>query len=245
VVSEIVHASARQLPCHSHEAAYFSMLLSGRYAEQVGQRTHESRPFAVTFHPPNFSHRDRIGEAGARFFNVDVEPSWIASRGIDLTNVPPGLLADDASVLAARAYAQHRAGALGTTVVESFVWELIGDATRVRAVPERRQPRWMKECLQLLHGSLGRRVTIAEVARTVDIHPVHLSREFRRRFGRTVGEHLQVLRVRAACALLGDPGRSLADIAAATGFADQSHFTRVFHTLVGCSPGRYRSILVS
>jgi len=35
-------------------------------------------------------------------------------------------------------------------------------------------------------------------------------------------------------------GRALADVALATGFADQAHFTRVFRAGVGLSPGQYR-----
>jgi AraC family transcriptional regulator len=35
-------------------------------------------------------------------------------------------------------------------------------------------------------------------------------------------------------------GLSLAEIAISAGFANQSHFTRVFSTLVGVSPGEWR-----
>jgi AraC-like DNA-binding protein len=40
--------------------------------------------------------------------------------------------------------------------------------------------------------------------------------------------------------MLTDAGASLADVACATGFADQSHFTRVFSRTVGMSPGAWR-----
>jgi AraC-like DNA-binding protein len=39
---------------------------------------------------------------------------------------------------------------------------------------------------------------------------------------------------------LQDPDRELADIAQLCGFADQSHFTRVFSRSEGYSPGRWR-----
>jgi AraC-like DNA-binding protein len=42
---------------------------------------------------------------------------------------------------------------------------------------------------------------------------------------------------------LADPGRSLAQVAAATGFADQSHFNRTFKRFTGMTPGHYRTLL--
>jgi AraC-like DNA-binding protein len=37
-----------------------------------------------------------------------------------------------------------------------------------------------------------------------------------------------------------DPQRPLSEIALTAGFADQSHFTRVFTKIVGVSPGGWR-----
>jgi AraC-like DNA-binding protein len=54
------------------------------------------------------------------------------------------------------------------------------------------------------------------------------------------GEYQQRLQVRAACELLRDPEWPLAAIAAECGFADQSHFTRVFRRMAGTTPARFR-----
>jgi AraC family transcriptional regulator len=42
---------------------------------------------------------------------------------------------------------------------------------------------------------------------------------------------------------LRDGRSSLADVALACGFGDQSHLTRVFTRLVGTSPGAWRRVL--
>jgi hypothetical protein len=41
--------------------------------------------------------------------------------------------------------------------------------------------------------------------------------------------------------LLSDPRRKIAEVSDALGFPHQSHFTATFHTLVGMTPGAYRS----
>ena len=48
-------------------------------------------------------------------------------------------------------------------------------------------------------------------------------------------------RVERAKELLRHTGNSLTGIAAATGFADQSHFTAAFRREVGVTPGRFRA----
>jgi len=47
-------------------------------------------------------------------------------------------------------------------------------------------------------------------------------------------------RVEVAKSLMRDRRLSLADIALSAGFADQSHFTRVFTQQVGISPNAWR-----
>jgi AraC family transcriptional regulator len=48
------------------------------------------------------------------------------------------------------------------------------------------------------------------------------------------------LRLAWAAAELARGGKPLAEIAAGAGFADQSHFTRIFRRHVGTTPARYR-----
>jgi AraC family transcriptional regulator len=244
VVTEVVHDTERRLPLHRHAVPYFCLIPSGAYLEQVEGRELEYGPFSVGFHPP-VSHRDRIGRKGAVFFFVEVRPEWL-DRAANLlpahADYEPRLLEGDLSCLATRLYRLHAEETLGSEVVDGALWELVGCVTRDGHIAERRQPRWLSSCVDLLRAHFSRPLTILEIASAVDVHPVHLSREFRGRFGQTVGEYLHKLRIRAACDALGDPAQSLSDVAAAVGFADQSHFCRVFKSHIGCSPGRFRRL---
>ena len=52
--------------------------------------------------------------------------------------------------------------------------------------------------------------------------------------------YLRLLRFRAAVSGIQSPQAALADTAAASGYADQSHMTREFQSLGGLPPGRAR-----
>lgn len=55
-------------------------------------------------------------------------------------------------------------------------------------------------------------------------------------FAETPGEHLRRLRLTRARALLADPRRTVAQVAASCGFADATTFTRAFHREFGMLP---------
>jgi AraC family transcriptional regulator len=247
VVTEVVHRSERSLPAHRHDVPYFCLLVRGGYVEEVEGRRLEYGPFSVGFHPP-LVHRDWIGPAGAVFFFIEIRPAWLAAAADLLPAGPdfqPRLLDGDLACVATQLYRLHVEGTLGPESVDSALWELLGCLWRGRAVAERGQPRWLATCLDLLRGEFARPLTVLEVASAVDVHPVHLSREFRRRFGQPMGEYVHKLRVQAACKALEHSEWPLSDIALSAGFADHSHFCRVFKSRIGCSPGRFRELLRS
>jgi AraC-like DNA-binding protein len=69
----------------------------------------------------------------------------------------------------------------------------------------------------------------------------HVTERFRRQIGITPKAYARLLRFRHATTLLTEwrAGRSLADVAMAAGYYDQSHLTRDFAVLAGMTPGAY------
>ena len=82
---------------------------------------------------------------------------------------------------------------------------------------------------------------LTQIAAEVGVHPVYLATAFRRKFGVTVGEFVRRLRIEHACAELKKKDLPLSAIALQAGFADQSHFSKVFKSYVGMTPREYRT----
>jgi AraC-like DNA-binding protein len=83
-------------------------------------------------------------------------------------------------------------------------------------------------------------VSLIDVARACGLSRGHFTKSFRVSTGHTPHQWLQRYRVDKAKSLLLDSSNSIAAVAAACGFADQSHLTRVFSRLVGDSPAAWR-----
>lgn len=89
--------------------------------------------------------------------------------------------------------------------------------------------------------SFSRPTTLEELADKTGYSVFHTCRVFHRATGHTIHGFRRELRLRHALARLLDGDEPLAEIAAATGFASQSHLTNLFRARFGITPGRVRT----
>ena len=234
-------------PAHSHELPFFALLLDGSYAERYGRCQSQYGPLTVMFRPAGVPHQDEIGPAGVRFFEIELRPVWKKSLAECATK--PGsssleLARDDLGGgpllwLTLRLFREIvSAVATDDLTIESLLSEILATALRP---PARKAPRWLARILDKLKSEYSRRFTLDELAAEAGVHPVHLSRVFRRSVGEGIGEYLHRLRIRAACEKMRLPDATLADLSFSAGFADQSHFTRTFRKVTGMTPAAFRS----
>ncbi|NOT07782.1 MAG: helix-turn-helix transcriptional regulator [Gemmatimonadales bacterium] len=94
----------------------------------------------------------------------------------------------------------------------------------------------------LLAARLRRPPPVAELAKAAGWSREHFARSFRRAFGCTVAEFQHRCRIKQAREWLVETQIPLAQLAERLGFADQSHFTRVFRRATTLSPGRFRQL---
>lgn len=110
------------------------------------------------------------------------------------------------------------------------------------APPVGREPRAVRLVLDLLADRYAENLRLDDLAEAAGLSPWHLARVVARQTGLPPHAHQLEHRLRAVRDLLAGPAR-LADIAATTGFADQSHLTRAFKARFGLPPGAYRKIV--
>jgi AraC-like DNA-binding protein len=104
---------------------------------------------------------------------------------------------------------------------------MAADDTRVAVMKER------------LAGDLLEPVTLADVAQAAGLSPFHAARLFNRATGLPPHAWRNQVRLQRALAPLR-AGVPVTDVAAASGFTDQSHFTRHFRRMFGVPPGRWQ-----
>jgi AraC-like DNA-binding protein len=90
-----------------------------------------------------------------------------------------------------------------------------------------------------LETHYSRRIRLEQLAELSGLSVFYLTRIFRAATGLSPYAYLEQVRVHRAAELLRD-GVRISEVACRTGFADQSHLTRLFKRLTGVPPGRYQ-----
>jgi AraC-like DNA-binding protein/quercetin dioxygenase-like cupin family protein len=244
-LTDVCYAPGLTLASHAHEQGKICLLVQGKYHERIGNRTIDLRPFHCVYHPPGFDHSDGVGDTGMRLLSISFDRALfrdVESRQLDLTPLHD---------LTGRSHV-WRILRLFTAIpsllpieIEAVAVDIIADIVSApREIPQAR--RSLLAARDFVIANYTSNLTLAEVARAVDVHPVYLGQLFVREVRQTLGDFVNDLRVRAAAEALASGSVSLAEIAAENGFYDQSHFSRVFGHKVGVSPGafrrRYRSV---
>ncbi len=246
VLSELAHPEASRMPAHSHQLSYFTLVLDGHYEEGGPHHYTQFGPYTMIFNPAGAEHESVVQPGGASFFTVELERRWMDSLGSDqkLHYSFADMNAGRLLWLTLRLRQEHATNQMASALTaESLVWEMLGEVTRWHydSVPNR--PAWWTKVEDSIRGRFAEKLSFAEIARDAKVHPVHLARTCRRVTGRTLGEYVQALRLRYACELMKEPDIPLAQVAFDSGFADQSHLTRMFQRFVHTTPKKFRATL--
>jgi AraC family transcriptional regulator len=97
-----------------------------------------------------------------------------------------------------------------------------------------------RRACEKIESTVGGRISLAEIAVEFGYSPSHFARAFKISTGLPPHQWLLHRRVNTAKQLMTVHELSLTDIAISAGFANQSHFTRVFSSVVGVSPAAWR-----
>ncbi|HEX8097435.1 MAG TPA: AraC family transcriptional regulator [Pyrinomonadaceae bacterium] len=244
-LTESVYPAGLSMPRHAHEPASFSLVVGGAYTEVYGKkRTRACASSTLVFHPADEAHSVAFHGAETRILNVALSArlaDYVRGHSVILDS-PVDFRGGTPPRLAARLYHEWRSwDDMSALVIEGLALEILAESSRRSAGRlESSAPRWLGRAREILHARFAENLKLKEIADSVEVHPVHLAREFRKHYRSTVGEYVRRLRVEHACRELAAGDASVSSIAAATGFADQSHLTRIFKRHTGMTPAEFR-----
>jgi AraC family transcriptional regulator len=245
-VTEARFPAREFLAPHVHARAAFAVMLEGSFDLSIRHRVYACEPGSSVTEPAEERHDNRLGTGGAHVVVIQPDPGAADRLG------PSGALfaavrhARRTPVCAAAWRISRELGAPDTATplaVEGLVLEILALASRSDAGIERLRrapaPRWLARVRDELHASFRKPPRVRDLADRAGVHPDHLARAFRVRFGVPVGTYVRRLRLDWAAGRL-EAMEPIPHVACAAGFADQSHFTRAFRAHTGLTPGEYR-----
>ena len=120
----------------------------------------------------------------------------------------------------------------------SFLPQLVARLSKRGAMRPRPAPPRLREARDFIHAHFDEPVQLETLATLAESSKAVLIKGFKAHFGVPPTRYLIQVRIDSARRLLRQ-GLEIADVAAAVGFADQSHLTRHFKAVLGVTPARY------
>ncbi len=229
------YAGGAVLEAHAHGSGSVSVVLAGTIEETVGRTTECGQVGSIVAKPPEIEHSNRVGPSGAILLAIrGGAADEVAARGWRWGR-------SGGAAAAGLEVARHLKA--GAALHSDQLLDLLGFAYEARPASEAtRRPAWLNAIrARLDHDPLA----VTELAELADVHPVYLTRAFRKRFGCSIREYRRRQRVRRAADLLAGSTLPIVEIAARLDYFDQSHLCRDFKAELALSPGDYRTIVRS
>ncbi len=230
---------------HSHENAFFCMALRGVCSETYGRKVRVFEPSTLSFLPAGNVHSLEFQNTGMHSFSIEIAPLLVQRVREYSPNLDASIHCQGGSLslLYKKTYAEFlRMDDVAPLAIEGLVLEMLAEVSRGQtkgAVDK--SPRWLRQAQELIHEQFSESLTVGDIARAVGVHPVHLARIFREHHRCTIGGYIRRLRIESASRQILISHATLVEIAAAAGFSDQSHFSRIFKRVTGMTPTEYRA----
>jgi AraC family transcriptional regulator len=244
-LTESIYSKGLSLSRHCHSHAYLSLVLSGRYTERYWEQECVCSEGSLRFLPPGELHGNHYDTA-VRCLLVRIEPLALDRLGdhAPVLSSPGEVSGLASSWLANRMYREFSANDdVAPLAMEGILLEILAESARsIGDGNGSNAPIWLRRVREALEESYLLAPSLAELAAIGGIHPVHLSREFRKHYQTTIGEFIRKRRIERACEMLANSATALSEIALTCGFSDQSHFCAMFKTHTGLTPAKFRDM---
>lgn len=230
---------------HYHEMPYFTFLLQGGLIEGYKKGRMNFTAGTVLFHHWDECHYNHKPTEKARGFHLEIGSEFIKGHGLSLQNLQGNHEVQNPllKILFYRLLAESKSNdPLSEMIIEASVLEIFSGLNNESTDHETRMPLWVTRIREILNDHDHTSLSLTEMAHLLNIHPVHLSRSFKKYFHCTLGEYVRRIRIERAMAEMLNGNKSLTGIAHDCGFSDQSHFIRIFKAYLGTNPSFYKKM---
>jgi AraC family transcriptional regulator len=231
---------------HYHENSYFSFVTQGHCRHINKREAFDCSPGSLLFHNCHEPHYNTKSSGLSRGFQIELSHDWCKKFEVDLDMFPSSvrITSPNAKLLFYNIYKESKLpDNTSNLTIDALLIETFETIRGVEKFSTPGTPRWVKKIDEILHENFNRTLSLQKVSEELDLHFVHLSRDFPRYFRCNFSQYVRKIKIEKSLGLLRNQKLSMIDIAFACGFADQSHFIRCFKEFIGLTPKDFRRLL--
>lgn len=222
---------------HYHENTYFTYLLQGKLYESNKKESYYLEPGSLLFHNWQDAHYNIKAPEFTRGFHIELNENWFLNYDIEISNFEGSLDIKNPLTknLMNKVFNESKINDQYSNLsIEALLVELFCTIKENKEANSKK-PQWVNK-LQELFSEEQIDYSLNNLSSILEIHPIHLSREFNRYFGTSLGNYIRLLKVNKAFCLIASNKFSMTEICYKCGFYDQSHFISSFKRIYNTTP---------
>ncbi len=239
ITSKTAYADC-QKEFHYHENPHLSLILQGGNIEYKQKEANIKNIGDILFYHSGEMHKTLPLNDQTSNLNLEIDVSFLKANSLSEGELYNTVTKSEYSRLfMLKVYADvHFNDSLTSAAIHSLLLGFIKNT----AVGNYHTIKWCQQLGEILNDEWSENHTLEELSKRIAVHPVTISRYFAKYFGCTYGDYVRRLRINKSLALIKAGKRSLTEIAILCGFADQSHFIRVFKYYTGINPKYFQKL---
>ncbi|WP_343604891.1 AraC family transcriptional regulator [Fluviicola sp.] len=240
IASKTAYDSDSNPSFHAHEHPHVSFILQGGNIEYRGAESIVRGANEVTFYHSGELHKTLPATEHTRNLNLEIDSAFLDENRFSEDQLKKAIGKNpDSNLFLLRMQSEIH---LNDQLTESALHALLFEFVTGLDVKNYREIHWCVKLHELINDRWAEPFHLNELSVELGVHPVTISKHFARYFGCTLSEYVRKLRIQRSLPLIQSREHSLSEIAFLCGFADQSHFIRVFKHYTGMSPKNYRML---
>ncbi|BES73118.1 AraC family transcriptional regulator [Marinobacter nanhaiticus D15-8W] len=234
---------------HRHDTYALGITLHGVHSFSYQKSMRHSMPGnAVIIHPDELHDGEAGTDEGFHYKILYIPPELIQQilGGKPLPFIPGGISSDQRIVSAISNMLTNLECQLDSLEEDDGIFDIAQALNDVAGNKKQRKKlnyKAAETARQFLLDASNEVVTMDRLEQISETDRWSLSRDFRALFGTSPYRYLTLRRLDRAKNLI-NAGMTLADVAAACGFTDQSHMTRHFSKAYGLPPGKWVDLML-
>ena len=233
-------------PEHAHVNPHLTFLLQGGTEEKWNNGIFERLAGDIVYYPAAKPHQNLQTLAGSKNINFEFDASFFKQNNITESAIEKAAGKIQATkFILLKVYKETMFGdPCSDESIRMLLLYLLEGPNRLskKGSANKPHPGWIGKIREYIQDRWNEPVTLQDLSLAAGVHPITISKHFPRYFACTLGEHLRRIKIERALALVKSTSRPLTEIAFECGFADQSHFIRVFKATTGFIPNDFRKL---
>lgn len=226
---------------HYHENPHISFVFQGGDIEKRSKASYGRKAGDIFFYEAGEAHQTIFRTESSQNLNIELEKDFFIENEVSTEQLAKSIVTNlDTKFLALKILEElHVQDENTSATIHLIMLELISNSKMGSGLVP---PEWVKNLSNLLNDRWDEQITLNELSAIIGVHPVTISKYFRKYFQSTYGEYMRKLKVNKSIPLIKHNNSSLTEIAFQCGFTDQSHFIKNFKSFTGFLPKDFRSL---